>query len=119
VRAAAAAAALALALAPGGCGGGCPASVDAEAWRSTPQHERDELAAEIDRCGQLAGRSKREVRALLGEPAGPHGWRRREAREWEYVAGYAESAYGPGDSRTLYVRFGADGRVTDTEVFPE
>ena len=87
----------------------CSRPFDGERWRdrSASDDDRQAIARGLVRCRTLRGKTKREVRALLGPPSdrrGAHGGK------WSYGLGMVNDYLGPGDGARLAVHF-RDGRV--------
>lgn len=88
---------------------------DAAAFRhavATEDYDRVEIEAyRAADQGVLVGKSKDEIRALLGSP------RRAVRTEWEWHVGMLGDFFGPGDEGALYVRFDPrTERVESAEV---
>ncbi len=66
----------------------------------------EQMAAAIERCHSVNGKSRDEVRLLLGSPA------HRDGDGWHWPVGTTNDGIGPGDARELTVSFGRDGRAT-------
>jgi hypothetical protein len=100
---------------------GCARNFDSVRWQQAPlaSRERKDLAAAIDRCGYVTGRTRGEVARLLGKaPRDETQSRADYRREWIYYVGETNGTLGPADEQDLYVKFGRDGRVTQAEVAP-
>jgi|1185.fasta_scaffold1081257_2 hypothetical protein len=112
-------AALLLAVALAGCGGSqdCPRIADVRAsWSHASTRSpagkmsaRQELAKTLVRCRTLVGRTKANVRRLLGRPTV---WPadRNGPLLWDYFTG--SDPRSPSDGTGLTLLFGRGGRVT-------
>jgi hypothetical protein len=91
-----------------GCGaddGDCSRSLKPGEWTRIPVGDkRIEAARTLVACRTLVGKTRPEVRRLLGRPTD------RYRREWGYGLGYLDSSMGPGHLANLGVYFGG-GRV--------
>jgi hypothetical protein len=99
----------------------CARKFDSVKWRQAPRNsrERKDLAAAIERCGYVKGRTKNEVARLLGRaPRDETQSRADYRREWRYFVGQTNGTLGPPDDLILVVRFDRDGRVTQAYVAP-
>ena len=75
-------------------------------WTKIPIGERRiEAARTLVDCRTLVGKTKPELRRLLGPPPD------RSRREWGYGLGYLDSSMGPGRLADLGVYFDRRGRV--------
>ncbi len=74
-------------------------------WQAADFETRDRIVGDLSLCERLQGRSREEVKALLGPPTEE----KANALIYELPAG----GQGAQNSWTLY--FGADGRVRDTD----
>jgi hypothetical protein len=91
---------------------------DPERWQralASPDDDRESapserLAAAVVRCRTVAGATRDEVRAALGEPT------HVGARGWTWAVGLTNDGIGPGDTQELSVRFAPDGRVRAAEL---
>ena len=102
----------------------CDDRPDWDAWRETaytdsgshPENGEDrrrDAARHIMRCRSLHGRSRREVRRLLGRPA----WRSPAVRGKHTFAAYYLGPDGLGiDSEWLDIEFDGHGRVVGLDV---
>ena len=89
------------------------ARLDRATWRAALRDDRhrtvtdgERISAAIVDCGLLDGRSRDEVRRLLGPPY-PEGM-----DPWSWLVGWVNDGLGPGDGQELTVHFDGDGRVT-------
>jgi hypothetical protein len=77
---------------------------------------RERIGRSLVQCGTLIGKTSGDIQRMLGRD------KRREHR-LRYSVGIVHDALGPGDEGSLWVRFGAHGRVTraflDYERFDE
>jgi hypothetical protein len=108
-----------------GCGGSsvraCPeAAAIRQQWvRASDQSgnghpsAKHELAAELVRCHVFVGRTKSQVRRLVGNPSSiwPGGRGQRQTLLWEYYTGPDPTS--PSGGTTLVLRFGDETRVVD------
>jgi hypothetical protein len=88
-----------------------------ERWRQAIDRgggrEEDEAVALADalvRCRTLDGRTRADVRRLLGRP------HRSSPSTWTWSIGWVNDFLGPGDAEALSVRFGGRGRARVTAV---
>lgn len=89
----------------------CPAlAVRATALRAGFT-DAERIAEAIAPCGVLNGRTKAEVRTLIGRPeTGRHVWR--------WSVGWVNDALGPGDGQELVVAFDQRGRARTVRLSP-
>lgn len=85
---------------------------DRSEWRSAAARKKRDQARLITRCEYLDGKSRKRVRAELGDPeGGPSGDRR-----WRFFLGRSNDYLRIGDSGHLVVRFNGAGRVARAEL---
>ncbi len=99
----------------------CSDGIDAEAWKSSPEGsaKRRDIARRIDACGSLDGRSRKDVRTLLGIAKPLEEQSPGEARyRWYYYVGEVNAEYGPADEQNLVVVFSRSGKVRRAFISP-
>lgn len=93
--------------------------IDRQSWVAARADERDGAVTDQERiahaivdCGLLDGRSRQEVRSILGRPdrAGP--------KRWVWNAGWVNDGIGPGDGQELIIRFDDERVSRSTLLYP-